>query len=208
MQPAFRLTGGALGAALLFLSLPAQSAEANQLSPAAPESTLNTVTVVGNWLENANETKVLEHLGARTIVDRETFQESGANNVRDVLRRVPGVQVQGEQRHRRQRYLAECGRARAGRAPVAPLDSPGDPRTSTTYQTQESANGALGDIPGYALMNMRLGYDFGKSAQNLKVAFGVKNVFDKRYFTRSTDNNAGKYVGMPRTFYIQASLAY
>lgn len=86
--------------------------------------------------------------------------------------------------------------------------SPGDPSNSTTYQTAESANGALGDIPGYALMNLRLGYDFGKAAQNLKLAVGVKNVFDKRYFTRSTDNNAGKYVGMPRTFYIQASLAY
>lgn len=86
--------------------------------------------------------------------------------------------------------------------------SPGDPSTSTSYQTAESANGALGDIPGYALMNLRVGYDFGKAAQNLKLAVGVKNVFDKRYFTRSTDNNAGKYVGMPRTFYIQASLAY
>ncbi|MEC3764051.1 TonB-dependent receptor family protein [Cupriavidus sp. SS-3] len=86
--------------------------------------------------------------------------------------------------------------------------SPGDPSTSTTYQTAESANGALGDIPGYALMNLRVGYDFGKAAQNLKLAVGVKNVFDKRHFTRSTDNNAGKYVGMPRTFYIQASLAY
>ncbi|MGO4325746.1 TonB-dependent receptor family protein [Cupriavidus sp. 2TAF22] len=86
--------------------------------------------------------------------------------------------------------------------------SPGDPSTSATYQTAESANGALGDIPGYALVNMRLGYDFGKAAQNLKIAVGVKNLFDRRYFTRSTDNNAGKYVGMPRTFYIQASLAY
>ncbi|SDD37049.1 Fe(3+) dicitrate transport protein [Cupriavidus sp. YR651] len=86
--------------------------------------------------------------------------------------------------------------------------SPGDPASSTTYQTAESANGALGDIPGYALMNMRFGYDFGKSAQNLKLAVGVKNVFDRRYFTRSTDNNSGKYVGQPRTFYIQASLAY
>ncbi len=36
----------------------------------------------------------------------------------------------------------------------------------------------------------------------------IKNVFDRRYFTRSTDNNFGKYVGMPRTFCIQASLAY
>ncbi|WP_454767117.1 TonB-dependent receptor family protein [Cupriavidus campinensis] len=86
--------------------------------------------------------------------------------------------------------------------------SPGDPSTSTVYQTAESSDGRFGDIPGYALMNMRLGYDFGKSAQNLKVAVGVKNVFDRRYYTRSTDNNFGKYVGLPRTFYIQASLAY
>ncbi|KJK25249.1 amino acid ABC transporter substrate-binding protein [Burkholderiaceae bacterium 16] len=87
--------------------------------------------------------------------------------------------------------------------------SPGDPAIANApYQTAESANGALGDIPGYALLNMRLGYDFGKAAQNLKIAVGVKNLFDRRYFTRSTDNNAGKYVGMPRTFYIQASLAY
>lgn len=87
--------------------------------------------------------------------------------------------------------------------------SPGDPAVANAqYQSAESANGALGDIPGYALMNLRLGHDFGKAAQNLKIAVGVKNLFDRRYFTRSTDNNAGKYVGMPRTFYVQASLAY
>ena len=92
MQPAFRLTGGALGAALLFVSLSARAAEAQK--DAAAETTLNSVTVVGNWLENPNAAKVLEHPGARTIVDRETIVESGATNVRDVLRRIPGVQVQ------------------------------------------------------------------------------------------------------------------
>ncbi len=86
--------------------------------------------------------------------------------------------------------------------------SPGDPTDGTPYQTAESANGALGDIPGYALVHMRLGYDFGKSMSNLKLAVGVKNLFDRRYFTRSTDNNLGKYVGMPRTFYVQATLAF
>ncbi|EHP41689.1 outer membrane receptor for Fe(III)-dicitrate FecA [Cupriavidus basilensis OR16] len=40
------------------------------------------------------------------------------------------------------------------------------------------------------------------------VRYGPQNLFDRRHFTRSTDNNAGKYVGMPRTFYVQASLAY
>ncbi|UBM09064.1 TonB-dependent siderophore receptor [Cupriavidus metallidurans] len=87
--------------------------------------------------------------------------------------------------------------------------SSGDPaKNNPVYQTQQSADGTLGDIPGYALLNMRMGYDFGKAAQNLKLAVGIKNLFDRRYFTRSVDNNRGMYVGMPRTFYIQASLAY
>ena len=44
---------------------------------------------------------------------------------------------------------------------------------------------------------------------NLRLTVGVKNVFDRRYFTRSTDNNGGgKYVGMPRTVYLQASLPF
>lgn len=43
---------------------------------------------------------------------------------------------------------------------------------------------------------------------NLKVAAGVKNLFDKQYFTRSSDNNAGLYVGEPRTFYVQASVGF
>jgi len=37
---------------------------------------------------------------------------------------------------------------------------------------------------------------------------GVKNLFDRRYFTRSTDNNDGLYVGMPRTYFVQASVDF
>jgi Fe(3+) dicitrate transport protein len=43
---------------------------------------------------------------------------------------------------------------------------------------------------------------------NLKLAVGVKNLFDRRYYTRSTDNNGGKFVGQPRTIYMQASMAF
>jgi Fe(3+) dicitrate transport protein len=67
--PAFRLTLCATGVALLALPLASRS----QTAPAvtrADETTLNAVTVVGNWLEAPNEEKVLEHPGARTIVDR------------------------------------------------------------------------------------------------------------------------------------------
>jgi Fe(3+) dicitrate transport protein len=43
---------------------------------------------------------------------------------------------------------------------------------------------------------------------NLKLGAGVKNIFDKQYFTRSSDNNAGMYVGTPRTFFVQASVGF
>ncbi|WP_029310202.1 TonB-dependent receptor plug domain-containing protein, partial [Cupriavidus metallidurans] len=92
MLPAFRLAFCATSVALLTLPLSSQS----QTPPAASagnEATLKTVTVVGNWLEAPNEEKVLEHPGARTIIAREAIAETGANNVRDVLRQVPGVQV-------------------------------------------------------------------------------------------------------------------
>ena len=54
----------------------------------------------------------------------------------------------------------------------------------------------------------RGGYDFGPKLVNLTLAAGVKNLFDKQYFTRSSDNNAGIYVGEPRTFYVQASVGF
>lgn len=54
----------------------------------------------------------------------------------------------------------------------------------------------------------RGGYDFGKELSNLKLAAGVKNIFDKQYYTRSSDNNSGIYLGEPRTFYVQASVGF
>ena len=52
------------------------------------------ITVVGDWLADANEAVVQNHPGARTVIRREAMVEQGAMNVGDVLRRVPGVQVQ------------------------------------------------------------------------------------------------------------------
>ncbi|MBV6288343.1 TonB-dependent Fe(3+) dicitrate receptor FecA [Pseudomonas aegrilactucae] len=73
----------------------------------------------------------------------------------------------------------------------------------------ESANGAAGRIPGYMLFSSRAGYDFGPQLSNLNVAVGVKNIFNHQYFTRSfDDNNKGKYVGEPRTVYLQTSVAF
>lgn len=76
------------------------------------------------------------------------------------------------------------------------------------YITEGTADGQYGDIPGYVLWNARAGYDFGAQLSNLKLGAGVKNIFDKQYFTRSSDNNSGIYVGAPRTFFVQASVGF
>ncbi|EIK95293.1 protein FecA [Pseudomonas sp. M47T1] len=73
----------------------------------------------------------------------------------------------------------------------------------------ESADGSTGKIPGYMLFSSRAAYDFGPQLSNLNVAVGVKNIFNHEYFTRSfDDNNKGKYVGEPRTVYLQTSIAF
>ncbi|MCU7647571.1 TonB-dependent siderophore receptor [Pseudomonas piscis] len=76
------------------------------------------------------------------------------------------------------------------------------------YITEGSADGQYGDMPGYVLWNIRGGYDFGPQLSNLKLGAGVKNVFDRQYYTRSSDNNSGIYVGAPRTFFVQASVGF
>ncbi len=86
--------------------------------------------------------------------------------------------------------------------------SPGNAADGATYVTDEDPTGRLGDIPGYATVNLRVAYEPQDKKNAPKFAFGVKNLFDKEYFTRSTDNNGGKFVGQPRTFFVNASIAF
>jgi len=86
--------------------------------------------------------------------------------------------------------------------------SPGAPNEGASYVTDEDSSGRLGDIPGYSTVALRAEYDFGHELNDLKIAVGVKNLLDRRYFTRSTDNSGGKFVGMPRTVYLQASASF
>ncbi|MFC4765268.1 TonB-dependent receptor family protein [Dyella koreensis] len=83
-----------------------------------------------------------------------------------------------------------------------------DPTKPADYITIGTPAGDYGDIPGWTTWNARAEYRFGPSLSYLKFAAGVKNLFDRRYFTRSTDNNNGLYVGQPRTYFVQASVDF
>ena len=73
----------------------------------------------------------------------------------------------------------------------------------------ESADGSTGRIPGYGTWNLRGSYDFGPSLHHLKIGAGIKNIFGREFYTRSyDDNNKGKYLGQPRTVYVQATVKF
>ena len=72
-----------------------------------------------------------------------------------------------------------------------------------------SADGSTGRIPGYAVWHLRAGYDFGGTMSNLSLNMGVKNIFNRTFYTRShDDSNTGLYLGQPRTIYVQASVKF
>ncbi|MBM7059713.1 TonB-dependent siderophore receptor [Pseudomonas sp. UL073] len=76
------------------------------------------------------------------------------------------------------------------------------------YYRNETADGRYGDIPGYAIWNARGEYAFGPQLSNLTLGVGVKNLLGHEYFTRSLDNNYGKYLGQPRTLFVQAGVSF
>lgn len=57
--------------------------------------TLSTISIQaeGNWLDQANAQKVLNHSGARTVVDQQSLEARGTTSVKEALRTVPGIQV-------------------------------------------------------------------------------------------------------------------
>lgn len=71
----------------------------------------------------------------------------------------------------------------------------------------ENAAGSLGVIPGYRLWNVQVRWKM-PSRPGVDVALGVNNVTDERYFTRTTDTNAGKLVGAPRTVFVQGTVKF
>jgi Fe(3+) dicitrate transport protein len=70
----------------------------------------------------------------------------------------------------------------------------------------ENAAGNTGLIPGFVVFGGRVAHDFGPELSHLSIGAGMRNIFDRRYYTRSyDDNNSGKYVEEPRTIYVQLS---
>ena len=71
-----------------------------------------------------------------------------------------------------------------------------------------TANGKKGPIPGFALLGISGSYDFSDQIKGLKVGLGVKNLLDRKYFVRSTDDAGGKISGPSRTYFIQTSFDF
>jgi len=80
----------AVSLALLALSTHAHVHAQDAAQPA--DAPLETVHVTGNWLGTGLQNSVKNFAGARTVVRKEDIEESGAANIGDVMRRIPGVQ--------------------------------------------------------------------------------------------------------------------
>ncbi|WP_312735423.1 TonB-dependent siderophore receptor [Stenotrophomonas sp.] len=56
-------------------------------------TTLDSIQVSGSWLGTGLHDSVKSFAGARTVVDRQRIDASGAASIGDAMRRIPGVQV-------------------------------------------------------------------------------------------------------------------
>ncbi|MFJ2995646.1 TonB-dependent receptor family protein [Pandoraea sp. NPDC087047] len=88
---------------------------------------------------------------------------------------------------------------------------------STTHQSSQysdlanteaqSADGTNGKVPGYRVWNLQAMYKI-PFYKNADVTVGLNNVFDKRFYTRNTDQNGGIMVGSPRMVYVQGHFGF
>ncbi|QGL76571.1 TonB-dependent receptor plug domain-containing protein [Stenotrophomonas maltophilia] len=77
-----------LAAALALCLLPAANTFAQDGA-----TTLDSIQVSGSWLGTGLHDSVKRFAGARTVVDRQRIEASGAASIGDAMRRIPGVQV-------------------------------------------------------------------------------------------------------------------
>jgi Fe(3+) dicitrate transport protein len=77
-------------AVTLALALPAHAQQAPAADAAPP---IETVQVTGNWLGSGLQNSVKNFAGARTVLQRDEIEDSGAASIGDAMRRIPGVQA-------------------------------------------------------------------------------------------------------------------
>ena len=89
----FSLRPCALAIALACLGAPcaAQAQEANSADNAGP--ILESIQVSSNLLGTSMAASTKNFAGARTVVQKEDIENSGASSISDVMRRIPGVQI-------------------------------------------------------------------------------------------------------------------
>ncbi|MEQ5838389.1 TonB-dependent siderophore receptor [Paraburkholderia acidicola] len=96
------LTRFAAVAAFAFLAQPecASAEDASTSTKAATKSAgssepimLDSIVVSGDWLGSGLQNSVKTFAGARTVVNKDAINQSGATSIGDVLRRIPGVQA-------------------------------------------------------------------------------------------------------------------
>ncbi len=71
----------------------------------------------------------------------------------------------------------------------------------------ENTAGTTGWIPGYRSWNTQIDWK-PYSMPGLQISAGINNVTDQRYFSRTTDTNAGKLIGAPRMLYFQLRYSF
>ena len=81
----------AVALACLGASLAAQAQDANTADSAGP--ILESIQVSGNLLGTSMAASKKNFAGARTVVQKDDIENSGAASLSDVMRRIPGVQI-------------------------------------------------------------------------------------------------------------------
>lgn len=90
-----KLTRCAAAVALAWLGAPLALHAQDAAAPAGDiaSAALETIQITGSWLGTGLQNSVKNFAGARTLVDKEKIDASGAANIGEVMRRIPGVQA-------------------------------------------------------------------------------------------------------------------
>ena len=69
-----------------------ESTPAPEAQAATADNTLETIQVSSDWLGTGLQNGLKTFPGARTVMDKQVIQSTGASSIGDAMRRIPGVQ--------------------------------------------------------------------------------------------------------------------